>query len=249
MSASEENRSNLIITARLSHSQGSLCILRPKQYHAFKTFNPKSNQQAKRNQFPIFTAVLRQPRETLSSYRTFLLSTSCHRYRSCQLAKRTNRSNFIVKARLSHSQGSLCMLRPKQCHAFKTFNPKSNQQAKRNQFPIFTAALRQPRETLSSYRTFLLSTSCHRYRSCQLAKRTDPILSSQLDSVTAKGVYASSDQSNIMRSRRSIQSPISKRRETNFQSSLLRSDSQGKHCHPVGLSFFQHHVTDIGLVS
>ena len=149
-------------------------------------------------------------------------------------ASKENRSNFIVKARLSHSQGSLCILRPKQCHAFKTFNPKSNQQAKRNRFPIFTAALRQPRETLSSYRTFLLSTSCHRYRSCQLAKRTDPILSSQLDSVTAKGVYACSDQSNIMHSRRSIQSPISKRRETNFQSSLLRSDSQGKHCHHTG---------------
>ena len=106
-----------------------------------------------------------------------------------------------------------------------------------------------PIRSVSSYRIFLLSTSCHRYRSCQLAKRTDPILSSQLDSITAKGVYASSDQSNIMRSRRSIQSPISKRRETNFQSSLLRSDSQGKHCHPIGLSFFQHHVTDIGLVS
>ena len=106
-----------------------------------------------------------------------------------------------------------------------------------------------PIRSVSSYRTFLLSTSCHRYRSCQLAKRTDPILSSKLDSVTAKGVYASSDQSNIMRSRRSIQSPISKRRETNFQSSLLRSDSQGKHCHHIGLSFFQHHVTDIGLVS
>ena len=248
MSASEENRSNLIVTARLSHSQGSLCILRPKQYHAFKTFNPKSNQQAKRNQFPIFTAVLRQPRETLSSYRTFLLSTSCHRYRSCQLAKRTDP---ILSSQLDSvtAKGVYACFRPKQYHAFKTFNPKSNQQAKRNQFPIFTAALRQPRETLSSYRTFLLSTSCHRYRSCQLAKRTDPILSSQLDSVTAKGVYASSDQSNIMRSRRSIQSPISKRRETNFQSSLLRSDSQGKHCHPIGLSFFQHHVTDIGLVS
>ena len=223
-------------------------MLRPKQYHAFKTFNPKSNQQAKRNQFPIFTAALRQPRETLSSYRTFLLSTSCHRYRSCQLAKRTDP---ILSSQLDSVTAKGVYASSDQSNVMHSRRSIQSPISKRRETNFQSSLLRSDSQGKHCHhtRTFLLSTSCHRYRSCQLAKRTDPILSSKLDSVTAKGVYASSDQSNVMHSRRSIQSPISKRRETNFQSSLLRSDSQGKHCHPIGLSFFQHHVTDIGLVS
>ena len=108
--------------------------------------------------------------------------------------------------------------------------------------PIFTAALRQPRETLCPTGHSLFRT-CKVPKSFDQANGAQMTLSSKLLSVTAKGMYAFWTINTMPPCPHAINSNSqhvqSASERKHLQSSLLHSDSQGKHCHPTGHSLFR----------
>ena len=88
--------------------------------------------------------------------------------RTCKVPKSLHQANtthspyhFIVKATLSHSQANVCILDDQYhaamppCHQFWFSTCPISKRTETS--PIFTAVLRQPRETLSSYWTLFVS--------------------------------------------------------------------------------------------
>ena len=223
LSSSEQNPYHFIVKATLSHSQANVCILDDDQYHAaippchqfwFSTCPISKRTETS----PIVTAVLRQPRETLSS----------HPY------------HFIVKATLSHSQANVCIL--------------DDDQVPYRHAPI-PSILISTSISIISNRTAVLNSQgkhCHPtgHRTCKVPKSfhqantTHTTLSSKLLSVTAKRMYAFWTTINTMppcphainSDSQHVQSASERK---HLQSSLLCSDSQGKHCHPTGHSLLR----------
>ena len=89
-------------------------------------------------------------------------------FRTCKIPKSFHQANtthcpyhFIVKATLSHSQANVCILDDQYhaamppCHQFWFSTCPISKRTETS--PIFTAVLRQPRETLSSYWTLFVS--------------------------------------------------------------------------------------------
>ena len=85
--------------------------------------------------------------------------------------------------------------------------------------------------------------TCKVPKSFQQANGAHMTLSSKLLSVTAKGMYAFWTINTMPPCRHAINSNSqhvqSASERKHLQSSLLRSDSQGKHCHPTGHSLFR----------
>ena len=214
-----------------------------------------SAQKANGTCSPIFTAALGQPRETLSSSRTLLGQSPPTQPKTKSAPPLRKRTEPVLQSSPLHSDSQ-----GKRCHPLGSFSdshrqlndkksPHLRSESERNLFsnlhrcartakgnvvilseasrtitsnstkdkvrasaqkangtcsPIFTAALGQPRETLSSSRKLLGQsppTQRQKKSAPLLRKRTEPVL----------------------------------------QSAPLRSDSQGKRCHPLG-SFSDSHL-------
>ena len=86
--------------------------------------------------------------------------------------------------------------------------------------------------------------TCKVPKSFQQANGAHMTLRSKLLSVRAKGTYAFRTINTMPPCPHAINSNSqhvqSASERKHLQSSLLRSDSQGKHCHPTGHSFFEH---------
>ena len=214
-----------------------------------------SAQKANGTCSPIFTAALGQPRETLSSSRKLLGQSPPTQPKTKSAPPLRKRTEPVIQSSplRSDSQG-------KRCHPLGSFSDSHRQlndkksphlcsESERTCSPIFTAALGQPRETLSSSRKLLgqsPSTQRQKKSAPPLRKRIEtcyPIFTAALGQPreTLSSSQKLLGQSPPTQPKTKSAPPLRKRTEPVLQSAPLRSDSQGKRCHPLG-SFSDSHL-------
>ena len=192
---------------------------------------------------PIFTAALRQPRETLCP-------TGHSLFRTCKVPKSFDQANG---AQMTLSS-KLLSVTAKGMYAFWTINtmPPCPHAINSSSQHVQSASERKHlqssllRSDSQGKHCVLLDTLCFEHAKYLnlLIKRTEPMtLSSKLLSVTAKGMYAFWTINTMPPCPHAINSNSqhvqSASERKHLQSSLLHSDSQGKHCHPTGHSLFR----------
>ena len=181
-------------------------------------------------------------------------------FRTCKVPKSFDQANgaydFIVKATLSHSQGNVCILDDQYhaamptCHQFQFSTCPISKRTETS--PIFTAALRQPRETHCHPTGHYFFRTCKVPKSFDQANGAQMTLSSKLLSVTAKGMYAFWTINTMPPCPHAINSNSqhvqSASERKHLQSSLLRSDSQGKHIVILLDTIFFEHAKYLNLL-